>query len=60
MPATCKCPNGHTWQANVLEDDLDTNSMVVEPGGCPECESDEMEIIEVTSYEGDFEYGDVQ
>lgn len=45
--AICKCANGHTWSARILEDDPSTNSMVVEPAGCPECDSDEFEIVDV-------------
>jgi Zn finger protein HypA/HybF involved in hydrogenase expression len=48
MPATCKCKNGHTWSARVIEDSPEINAFEVEPFICPECDSDEMEIIDVS------------
>lgn len=47
MPATCKCENGHTWGARVIEDDPEINAIVVEPNVCPECGSQETGIVEV-------------
>lgn len=49
MPASCKCANGHTWTARVVEDSPEINAMEVEPSICAECESDDVEIIEVFS-----------
>lgn len=53
MSATCKCSNGHTWHARVLEDSPEINAMVVEPDYCPECGAEEFEIVEV-----EYEYFD--
>ncbi len=47
MAATCKCSNGHTWHARVIEDSPDINVIVVEPDQCPDCDAEEFEIIEV-------------
>lgn len=38
MSAFMKCEKcGHTWHANVVEDDHTTNSFIVEPDSCEEC-----------------------
>jgi hypothetical protein len=47
MPATFKCRNGHTFTVRVVEDDPETNSMTTDPDACPECESIEIECVEV-------------
>lgn len=54
MPAVCKCKNGHTWTTRILEDDPSTNSITVEETNCPECESDDFEIID-EDHDADFE-----
>lgn len=48
MSATCKCTNGHTWHARVVEDSPELGNLIlVEPDQCPECAAEEFEIIEV-------------
>jgi hypothetical protein len=55
--ATCQCKNGHTWTTRVLEDDPSTNSTTVEDTVCPECGSDDFEIVE-DAYEDDLDHGE--
>lgn len=51
MPALCKCENGHTFTARVLDDDPTVNSFVTNAdNGCPECGA-EFEVIEVYTNE---------
>lgn len=46
MAATCKCVNGHTFRSRVVEDDPTTNSFELEDYDCPECGTDDFEVLE--------------
>lgn len=50
--ATCKCPNGHIFSSRVIEDSPDINYFEVEDPTCPECGSEEFEVIEVNYDDG--------
>lgn len=39
------------WTTTILEDDPETNSLVVRDDQCPECKSDEFEIVDEDYHE---------
>jgi hypothetical protein len=45
MNALCKCDNGHEFSARVIADEPDVNAITVDPAACPECGSEEIEVI---------------
>lgn len=47
MAATCKCKQGHLFNATVIADEEDTNVTMVDMEACPECGTDDFDIIEV-------------
>jgi len=55
MPAICQCQNGHTFSTQLIEEDPDTNSQVVEASECPECGDQEFSIIEIVDDYPDLE-----
>lgn len=52
MSAVCRCINGHDFTSRVVEDDPDTNSLVLGEEECPECGATEFDVLEI---EDDFE-----
>lgn len=47
MPAYCRCPLGHTFRSRVLEDDPETNSFSLAEEVCPECGTEDFEVLDV-------------
>jgi hypothetical protein len=50
MAAICSCECGHSFSSRILEDSPDINCIVLEVDTCPECNSEEFEIVEL--YDG--------
>lgn len=46
MNAICKCQNGHTFSNRVVEDSPEISYFEMELTECPECGTEEFEVID--------------